>query len=305
MLNMLFRSSTKRNRDEIGEEKVGRLRKKPRPLSSQNSAAPHNNSYLAQLDYQAATNPSLSVPTPAESSEEDGAVRSQGTKQHRSTPLTNKNWLDTMRVEKCSEMDLDLEMTDSQPESANASTLYSPSLCSANLNVLAPFPIPSQLINDSLTMDGGHGTMQDSTRFTPNSYMSSLMRKSGSQNIPTSFNFDSRVALGNNKDPWSCQGPPSPISEDENTLSNSFVFPSSLNFPSTNAQAPHQGCFARSDGSMGYNAPSGHQHAENNTRNTTFRSANRPKLGIAMGYRADCDKCQRRVPGHYSHIVRS
>ncbi|EGE78612.2 hypothetical protein BDBG_07045 [Blastomyces gilchristii SLH14081] len=29
-----------------------------------------------------------------------------------------------------------------------------------------------------------------------------------------------------------------------------------------------------------------------------------PKVSIAMGYRADCDKCQRRVPGHYSHIIR-
>ncbi|EEH04437.1 conserved hypothetical protein [Histoplasma capsulatum G186AR] len=28
------------------------------------------------------------------------------------------------------------------------------------------------------------------------------------------------------------------------------------------------------------------------------------KMSIAMGYRADCDKCQRRVPGHYSHIIR-
>ncbi|KLJ06079.1 hypothetical protein EMPG_10479 [Blastomyces silverae] len=29
-----------------------------------------------------------------------------------------------------------------------------------------------------------------------------------------------------------------------------------------------------------------------------------PKVSIAMGYRADCDKCQKRVPGHYSHIIR-
>ncbi|KAL4930693.1 uncharacterized protein BDV17DRAFT_36487 [Aspergillus undulatus] len=27
------------------------------------------------------------------------------------------------------------------------------------------------------------------------------------------------------------------------------------------------------------------------------------KLGFSMGYRADCDKCRRRVPGHYSHII--
>ncbi|KAI1913113.1 hypothetical protein LOZ65_005870 [Ophidiomyces ophidiicola] len=29
------------------------------------------------------------------------------------------------------------------------------------------------------------------------------------------------------------------------------------------------------------------------------------KLTIAMGFRADCEKCQQRVPGHYSHIIRS
>ncbi|KAJ6109522.1 hypothetical protein N7486_001757 [Penicillium sp. IBT 16267x] len=28
------------------------------------------------------------------------------------------------------------------------------------------------------------------------------------------------------------------------------------------------------------------------------------KGGIAMGYRADCEKCQNKVPGHYSHIIR-
>ncbi|KAL4808478.1 hypothetical protein BDV18DRAFT_100411 [Aspergillus unguis] len=29
------------------------------------------------------------------------------------------------------------------------------------------------------------------------------------------------------------------------------------------------------------------------------------KLGFSMGYRADCDKCRRKVPGHYSHIIAS
>lgn len=27
------------------------------------------------------------------------------------------------------------------------------------------------------------------------------------------------------------------------------------------------------------------------------------KLGFSMGYRADCDKCRRKVPGHYNHII--
>ncbi|PYI29130.1 hypothetical protein BP00DRAFT_427825 [Aspergillus indologenus CBS 114.80] len=28
------------------------------------------------------------------------------------------------------------------------------------------------------------------------------------------------------------------------------------------------------------------------------------KLTFSMGYRSDCDKCRRKVPGHYSHIIR-
>lgn len=31
----------------------------------------------------------------------------------------------------------------------------------------------------------------------------------------------------------------------------------------------------------------------------------RTKISFSMGYRADCEKCRLRVPGHYSHIVRS
>lgn len=29
------------------------------------------------------------------------------------------------------------------------------------------------------------------------------------------------------------------------------------------------------------------------------------KVTFCMGFRADCEKCQQRVPGHYSHILRS
>ncbi|KAL4881414.1 hypothetical protein BJY04DRAFT_188863 [Aspergillus karnatakaensis] len=43
-----------------------------------------------------------------------------------------------------------------------------------------------------------------------------------------------------------------------------------------------------------------------NQRNTEQSPNTSPfkKLGFSMGYRADCDKCRRRVPGHYSHINR-
>lgn len=29
------------------------------------------------------------------------------------------------------------------------------------------------------------------------------------------------------------------------------------------------------------------------------------KITISMGYRADCDKCRMKVPGHYNHLIRT
>lgn len=29
------------------------------------------------------------------------------------------------------------------------------------------------------------------------------------------------------------------------------------------------------------------------------------KMTISMGYRADCEKCRMKVPGHYNHFVRA
>ncbi|KAK6811120.1 hypothetical protein RU639_012953 [Aspergillus parasiticus] len=34
-------------------------------------------------------------------------------------------------------------------------------------------------------------------------------------------------------------------------------------------------------------------------------ASNKKKITISMGYRADCEKCRCKVPGHYSHIIRA
>lgn len=31
----------------------------------------------------------------------------------------------------------------------------------------------------------------------------------------------------------------------------------------------------------------------------------RGKAKLLMGYRADCEKCRARVPGHYNHVIRT
>ncbi|KAJ5577880.1 uncharacterized protein N7459_006844 [Penicillium hispanicum] len=38
---------------------------------------------------------------------------------------------------------------------------------------------------------------------------------------------------------------------------------------------------------------------------SSLSTSPRKKPALVMGYRADCDKCQRRVPGHYNHILRA
>lgn len=42
--------------------------------------------------------------------------------------------------------------------------------------------------------------------------------------------------------------------------------------------------------------------------NTMWGTASAPakgKMSISMGYRADCEKCRMKVPGHYNHWIRS
>jgi hypothetical protein len=29
------------------------------------------------------------------------------------------------------------------------------------------------------------------------------------------------------------------------------------------------------------------------------------KVAFSMGFRADCDKCRERVPGHYNHVLKA
>lgn len=41
------------------------------------------------------------------------------------------------------------------------------------------------------------------------------------------------------------------------------------------------------------------------TSNDTNKISTRGKTMLSMGYRADCEKCRTRVPGHYNHVIRT
>lgn len=90
---------------------------------------------------------------------------------------------------------------------------------------------------------------------------------------------------------------PSPISEDENVVSSTGMTEEMmyrLDMRSTRSERePFVGQFQRGKiwapvavgpGAVGAKAG---------------------KTMLSMGYRSDCEKCQRRVPGHYNHVVRA
>lgn len=84
---------------------------------------------------------------------------------------------------------------------------------------------------------------------------------------------------------------PSPISEDENMVSPTAMTEGSLdrrdfrcNVHDFSEQSIRSKPWAK------------------NERNMTLQNSG--KLMLSMGFRADCDKCRTRVPGHYNHVIR-
>lgn len=84
-----------------------------------------------------------------------------------------------------------------------------------------------------------------------------------------------------------CRRLPSPISEDERS-------------PSTLLEG-------LSDMQMEVEKPTpkkGHTRSKHSLRNWTgFEPTPGVVKKFSMGFRADCDKCRMKVPGHFSHII--
>lgn len=146
-------------------------------------------------------------------------------------------------------------------------------------NSIQPSPIPNTMINQSLTITERH----DMDMRARESIGPARHQELSPENIhdPAS---------------WQDQRLPSPVSESEDGL------PSSMN--------------SVGDTDMAYNiAHSASSPADGNSlwqSSTTLHPrsdhAAKPrnkKVTFSMGFRADCEKCHRKVPGHYSHIIRA
>ncbi|KAL4900505.1 hypothetical protein BDW74DRAFT_161530 [Aspergillus multicolor] len=122
---------------------------------------------------------------------------------------------------------------------------------------------------------------------------------------------DSRgMALDLTEDPlwWACPRLPSPVSDNGNNMSD--VEEASADAEMVDERTPPEPIPSNqvNPSTMDAEAADVRERlssldlpAQSKTEQT---STNKPKrLGFSMGYRADCDKCRRKVPGHYSHII--
>ena len=94
--------------------------------------------------------------------------------------------------------------------------------------------------------------------------------------------------------------PPSPISETEfesPTTSNMGDLLSRLQMSSSS------GVKNSSEGDSPSRAKLGRRMAVDQGRVDQGQTSGGGKTTLAMGYRADCEKCRARVPGHYNHVV--
>ena len=86
---------------------------------------------------------------------------------------------------------------------------------------------------------------------------------------------------------------PSPISEDENMVSPMGMMEDTMERPDDMGTM------------LAHGVPSW-EHFGRGKSDVMSSAGPGPKVGrtmLSMGYRADCEKCRTRVPGHYNHVI--
>lgn len=161
-----------------------------------------------------------------------------------------------------------------------------------------PSPIPHQLINQSLTINGVPTTTPTHGYFPAEASPVANVQQA---------DLHMTQSLGVNTETLAPTLPlPSPISENGNPV---------MAIPENNGDADAEmgGCsppsFDQTVSSAPWTGPADIYQQEPlviaGTQHTfTCTGAPRRRSPLVMGYRADCNKCLCKVPGHYSHIRR-
>ncbi|KAH8698318.1 hypothetical protein BGW36DRAFT_294278 [Talaromyces proteolyticus] len=184
-----------------------------------------------------------------------------------------------------------------------------------------PSPIPHSLVNESLSISGGRTATPIYGHFTVN------MRPERMNEIPHTSNVLCPPTIGDEADWWRRRRLPSPISESGDFLEEHFSEPQTPDYldstdklvwpdsPSsmeveddsllknTYLQVPEQILEIPARLHSEHQTEAKPQHVEPVAEPAP--APRKGKIGFSMGYRADCEKCRMKIPGHYSHIVRA
>lgn len=221
--------------------------------------------------------------TPAESSDDDDAEDHK----HRSGNATHTA-LHQIPPSSCPpDAAMDVDMGRNFPPLVNGDDLSPWPMETQKNGIVQPSPIPRSLIDQSLNIDAGNPIASNQTLSpaNPNS-----IDMDHDPVLPTEDSKGPNSAK-NQEAVWCCPRLPSPISEDEDV-------PAEMPYTLSNPASPHSH-HERSP----WNITTGMQTSTN--KDTTSEETGSKKVTFFMGYRADCDKCRQKVPGHYSHIIRA
>ncbi|KAF3391811.1 hypothetical protein DPV78_010303 [Talaromyces pinophilus] len=226
-------------------------------------------------------------------------------------------------------MDVDMVQPSPLPNGDNLSPWPIGAKSKAFSNHLQPSPIPHHLLSQSLTISGGRTSTPIYSHFTLNmnkDLMADSSRDTSSAALtPTTQNT-------NESNWWRRRRLPSPISEagdifSEMERSNSIDkdngnqkdWPDSPSSMDVDGDTPSNIYLQVPERNLGFSTQmpakaetepaipisTTSTSATESTKRPSVTAPKREKISFSMGYRADCEKCQMRVPGHYSHIIRS
>ncbi|GIC93373.1 uncharacterized protein Aud_009859 [Aspergillus udagawae] len=309
---MLGFSKRQREPDELtGDDKNG-LRgnksrvQKPRPLALRTS--PDN---LRGLSYteacQASSRQGISTLTPAESSDDDddGVIR---TLRDPTTAAVNTSRcvpqiLDSSAPIFSTTMDVD-SIGDTYNLASNEIPHDWPG-STPRTGSVQPSPIPHNLVNQFLniseqskgfSMSEHNSAGNPTAQVMDQAFVGSRDKIGPHEKLSTE---SSQEAFG------STQRLPSPISEGDNAISHGKCSMSDAEMTSgaSRSTSPALSPFQR-DPSQWFGT-TGSQQQTTRSGYPNGPHLSKKKVSFAMGFRADCDKCLRKVPGHYSHIIRN
>ncbi|KAF9886017.1 hypothetical protein FE257_012073 [Aspergillus nanangensis] len=254
-------------------------RKKHRPLTLHTDP---NSLWKPSLSDSHAPSPEFILPilTPVESSDDDDGDNKRMCNDLEACKSPRNNLPDAAP----SPMDIDLSH-----ESLPSDGLQPWAPSGQDDKVLQPSPISHNLINQSLTLNEQHPETSINIPTSEDPIPTASVQNPAQGQQYTTYEHSQRL--------------PSPVSEGEDIPTNLSLTINYLGHASHSNVDP-----LPADGpTLNLEQPSATLLGQDQ-RSTPYRKlgpSKKKKASVAMGFRADCEKCRRKIPGHYSHIIRT